>query len=172
MRAEEIDSAEPVEDRIGLDKAYAAKNNVYVEGDTLYISGTSSGRDVADDLYIPLGQTYRTKRWGEAHATLEKSPQIKRVVGHSLGGAVALTIAQQYGLESRTYGAPVMSFSKGERYRNYGDPVSGFDYGASSSISPELNPHSYQRLARKTYTPGAGVGKDSFNKNGVVNMFQ
>ncbi len=34
MKAEEIDAAEPVEDRIGLDKAYAAKNNVYVEGDT------------------------------------------------------------------------------------------------------------------------------------------
>ena len=55
MKSGEIDPAQPIENRIGLDKAYASEHNVYVEGDTLFVSGTSSLGDAVDDLSIPLG---------------------------------------------------------------------------------------------------------------------
>ncbi len=156
---------------MGLDKAYASENNMYVEGDTLFVSGTSSLGDAVDDLSIPLGLTNRSKRFAEANAALSKNPQVKRVVGHSLGGAVALTIAQQYKLESRTYGAPVMGFSGGDRYRSAGDPIAALDFGAHTSFPQGLNPHSCQTLAKKTHLP-TNVGKNSFDKNGVVNMYR
>ena len=140
-------------------------------GDTLFVSGTQTGGDLADDLAIPLGMTNRTKRYSEANAVMRKSPQIKRIVGHSLGGSVALTIAQQYQLESRTFGAPVVSFTGGERYRNVGDPIAAFDFGAHTSVPQCINPHSHQNLSKKFHLP-KGVGKHSFDKNGVGNMYQ
>ena len=171
MTSSEIDPADPIEDRIGLDKAYASEHNVYAEGDTLFISGTQTAGDLVDDLSIPLGMTNRTKRYAEANAVMQKNAGIKRVVGHSLGGSVALTIAQQYQLESRTYGAPVISFTGGERYRNVGDPIAAFDFMAHTSIPTQLNPHSHQNLSKKFHQP-KDVGKHSFDKNGVVNMYQ
>ena len=171
MTSAEIDPADSIEDRVGLDKAYASQNNVYVEGDTLFVSGTSSAGDVVDDLAIPFGMTNRTKRYAEANAVMQESPQIKRVVGHSLGGSVALTIAQQYQLKSRTYGAPVVSFTGGERYRNVGDPIAAFDFMAHTSVPRGLNPHSHQNLSKKFHLP-KDVGKHSVDKNGVVNMYQ
>ena len=117
MKSGEIDPADSIEDSEGLNKAYASDHKVYVEGDTLFNAGTSSFGDVIDDGSIPLGMTNRTKRYAQASKAFSKSPQVKRVVGHSLGGRVALTIAQQHNLVSITYGAPVMSLRGGERYR-------------------------------------------------------
>ncbi len=171
MKSAEIDPAQSIEDRVGLDKAYASEHNVYAEGDTLYVSGTSSVGDVVDDIGIPFGLTNRTKMYAEANAVMNKNPQIKTIVGHSLGGSVALTIAQQYQLESRTYGAPVMSIRGGERYRNVGDPVSALDYGAHTSYTLGINPHSYQNVATKTHL-AKHVGANSFDKNGIVNMYR
>jgi hypothetical protein len=52
--------------------------------------------------------------------------------------------------KTNTYGAPVFSFTPADnRYRNYGDPVSIFDWGSKSSINVGLNPHSYDNLADK-----------------------
>jgi hypothetical protein len=86
MTSAEIDPADSIEDRVGLDKAYASEHNIYVEGDTLFVSGTQTGGDLVDDLTIPLGMTNRTKRYSEANAAMSKNPQIKRVVEHSLVG--------------------------------------------------------------------------------------
>ena len=171
MKSGEIDPADSIEDSEGLNKAYASEHKVYVEGDTLFIAGTSSFGDVIDDGSIPLGMTNRTTRYEQAPQALSKSPQPKRVVGHSLGGSVALTIAQQHNLVSRTYGAPVASLRGGERYRAMGDPSSALDFGAHTSIITG-NPHSYKEIAKKTYKPSSDVGKDSFDKNGVVNMYR
>ena len=135
----------------------------------MFIAGTASFGDAVDDVSIPLGMTNRTKRYEQASMALAKSPKIKRIVAHSLGGAVALQIAQQHNLVSRTYGAPVMSFSGGGRYKGKFDPVSMFDYGAKTSLVIG-NPHSYSGLANKTYKPPSNVGTKSYDKNGVVNM--
>ena len=142
-----------MEDREGLDKAYALDSGVLPVGDTLYVAGTKSLRDVWDDLNIPLGLTSLSHRYGEAGRVLDASPQIKRVVGHSLGGAVALALQKshpQLNLQSETYGAPVMSLSgSSQRHRHVLDPVSFLDFAAQTTLQEGLNPHSYQALAQK-----------------------
>ncbi len=47
----------PITDREGLDKAYALPDKVFVNGDTLYVAGTSYLQDVWEDLKIPFSQT-------------------------------------------------------------------------------------------------------------------
>ena len=79
---------------------------------------------------------------------LKDNPQITNVVSHSLGGSVALELAQNYPekhLFTTTYGAPVVSSSLqyGNRFRAFGDPVSMFDNGAITIMPNSINPHSY-----------------------------
>ncbi len=102
-----------ISDRQGLENAYNNDNNIYVEGDTMYISGTKhadsildtvldhsydniqkdirEGRyqDVWDDLKLPFHQTYRTERYKNVQDELDRNPGIKNIIGHSLGSAVA-----------------------------------------------------------------------------------
>ena len=85
-----------MEDRVGLDKAYNLDSGSYVSGDTLFVAGTRSLRDVWDDLKIPFGLTSWSDRYQQADRVLEASPQVRRVVGHSLGGAVALELAKNH----------------------------------------------------------------------------
>ena len=72
-----------------------------------------------------------------------------RVVGHSLGGSVALELAKNKGIElSRTFGAPVADtnfFKRGsnERFRHPLDPVSIFDRGATWGGIVADQPHTY-----------------------------
>ncbi len=54
---------EKVTDKEGLHKAYAATDKLFAEGDTLYIAGTSSLRDVWDDLKIPFHLTSKSDRY-------------------------------------------------------------------------------------------------------------
>ena len=57
-------------------------------------------------------------------------------------------------LNSRTYGAPALSFSgSGERFRSLGDPISMFDFGARETAPTTWNPHSYQDVANRTEPP-------------------
>ena len=46
-----------MEDRVGLDRAYARDGGIYVDGATEYIAGTKSFGDAVDDLSIPLRMT-------------------------------------------------------------------------------------------------------------------
>ena len=80
-------------DMEGLSNAYSSQNGVFVNGDTLYISGTHTARDVYDDITtIPFNRVEKSERYQQALQSLEAIPTIKRVVGHSLGGSVALQI--------------------------------------------------------------------------------
>ena len=84
----------------------------------------------------------------DEHDRTRAMPHIKPVVGHSFGGAVTLQLGKANpGIKTVTYGAPVVSASGGERYREVGDPVAGIDVGAKRSLPSGLNPHSYQRVA-------------------------
>ena len=49
-------------DREGLDKAYALPDEVFVNGDTLYVAGTSYLQDVWEDLKIPFRETEEPRR--------------------------------------------------------------------------------------------------------------
>ena len=138
-----------IADSEGLDEAYSTSEGLYSAGDTLYIAGTKSAGDVLDDLSIPLGLTNTTQRHRDASMVLSANPQFSRLVGHSLGGAAALQLQKEHPeLKTRTYGAPVASFSgSNERFRHWGDPVAMLDLGATTTAPRGLNPHSYGTLA-------------------------
>ena len=143
-----------IEDRVGLERAYAAEVGLYDVGDTLFIAGTRDLHDWYDDMKIPFQATNKAWRAREASMVLDKNPKLTRVVGHSLGGAVALDLQKRNPtLQSVTYGAPVLDinpFVHNERYRHMGDPVSAFDWGAESWLPPKGgHPHSYHDLAAR-----------------------
>jgi len=135
---------ETITDKEGLERAYQ-QGDAYAYGDTLYVAGSHTARDWFDDVtkipnwqnapagfsnatdimqMIPgAGDLRNAERYQAAETALKANPGIKRVVGHSLGGSVALELQKNYsGLESRTYGAPVWdptgSDGKVERCRN------------------------------------------------------
>jgi hypothetical protein len=133
-------------DRKSLNKAYNNDNGIYVDKNTMYIAGT---RDIQNDVFqwplIPLNMVPRSHIYKRADEILKMYPEVKNIVGHSYGGAAALELAKQYPgrYRTRTYAAPVMSFSSSDnRYGYRGDPVSSFDWGRQS-LGFSLNPHGY-----------------------------
>ena len=103
----------------------------------MYIAGTSGLNDVWDDLKIPFNLTSQSKRYIDAEKLLKIYPDTKGIVGHSLGGAVALELQKNYPekqFKINTHGAPVISINCADRnrFRNYLDPISIFDRGAIS----------------------------------------
>ena len=163
-----------MEDRQGLEKAYADKRGVYTSGDTLYVAGTKpSFQDVWDDLKIPLGMTSRSQRYEDANRTLKAMPQVRRVVGHSLGGAVALEMQKtRPDLRSVTYGAPVMSASGGEQNKTIFDPIAMFDLGATTEL-PRGNPHGYGHLARGYHSFAKGTSENGYtNADGSSSVYR
>ncbi len=129
-----------MEDRQGLAEAYELDSGSYVAGDTLYVAGSKSARDWWGDLKIPFGMTNRTQRYEDASRVLKASPQVQRIVGHSLGGAVALALQKTHQIKTVTCGAPVISASGGERHRALFDPVLMFDFGAKTELPRGINP--------------------------------
>ncbi len=182
-----------------LRRAYATDDNVYVSGDTLFVSGTKhvdtlaqdallattdggkrlwddivhtgKAQDVYDDLKIPFFQTKHAQRYKEAQRTLDANPQIKNIVGHSLGAATVLELQKNNkhrNLNAVAYNAPIVSSptedAKTTRFRQYGDPISIFDRGAKSTVSTGsewLNPHSYSATGSSRVTGQLGLLHDS-----------
>lgn len=108
------------EDLARLSDAYSLSRPA-VWGDTLYVPGTRRPSDVVDDLLIfsPLfGQSLAVR---DAEQELQRHPEVIRVVGHSLGGAVAAHLHNRYSLLDVGYGSPV--FNTINRASPY-DPVS------------------------------------------------
>ena len=140
-------SIPPITDKAGLNKAYGRGSKLYTHGNTLYIAGTSSLQDVWDDLKIPLNLTEQSDRYKKAASLLKVNKDIQNVVGHSLGGSVALELQKDFPdrkFKSNTYGAPVASLSGADnRFRNYFDPVSILDRGADNTLHVGFNPHSF-----------------------------
>jgi hypothetical protein len=123
-----------------INAAYGAKSGIFVGDDTMYIAGTRTLTEWRDNLTMPLGPlgeftgvpvgvtTFDRYKVAESHL----SPNIVRVVGHSMGGTVALALAQEHNLVVKTYGAPVLGYSNvpSTRYRDTLDPISYLDLGA------------------------------------------
>ena len=84
-------------DKEGLDKAYARADKLFVNGDTMYVAGTSYWQDVWDDLKIPFNKTSQAQRYKDADALLGQNPQVANLVGHSLGGASVLELQKNHG---------------------------------------------------------------------------
>jgi hypothetical protein len=131
-----------ITDKQGLDKAYAANEYLHVNGDTLYVAGTQTARDVWDDITkLPFGKMKDAQRYQDADALLAKNPQVTNLVGHSMGGAAVLELQKNHTekqFKTNTYNAPLVSITRPDnennhRYRNLGDPISILDRGAEKS---------------------------------------
>ena len=144
------------EDEAGLVNAYkdATSTGVYYDPATKteYVKGSVTGRDFYDDFTkIPMwGNTRDSERYQQADAAYEdlqaSGKPVDRIVGHSLGGSVALQMQKDQQIpKSRTFGAPVVDlnpFGSAERYRHPLDLVSILDRGATWG-KPKLYSHSY-----------------------------
>ena len=148
------------QDEAGLDKAYndETATGVYYDPDTRteYVKGSVTARDWYDDATkIPFwGDTRNAERYQQADKAyndlMDSARPVDRIVGHSLGGSVALQMQKDKFIpQSRTFGAPVMDlkpfhryYDKAERYRHPLDPVSIFDRGATWG-SLKAYPHTY-----------------------------
>ena len=128
---------------------------------------------MVDDLKLPFNDTLnKTTRGRTADAYYRSHHEIDTVVGHSLGGSVALSLEKQYKKEgnnpygivqSKTFGSPTVSGNAlGEknpnRIRYFGDPISALDFNATTvipSIGFRFNnsAHSYKGLFIKDAVP-------------------
>ena len=161
-------------DTQGLKLAYENPEGIYQNGSILYIAGTKSGRDVYDDLKLPLYKTQQTKRYKDVDkfikdGTIEvdgkKLTGSTDIISHSLGSAVGQQINNDYGniFRSRSYGSPFVSSQRPEdtgtnlRIRKAGDPVSMFDNATINLNRSSLNPldsHSYADIANVSNKAG------------------
>ena len=105
------------------------------------------------------------------------------MIGHSLGGSVALELEKNFPKQietSRTYGAPVLDLTEHEmnprveRFRNIFDPVSVFDNAAHVSVN--FNPfgsktftHSYANISNN-FTSSEERPAASVNQDGSVSL--
>ena len=134
---------EELSDSEGLRKAYE-HGDYYMHGKTLYIAGSHTKRDWWDDFTkIPFwGDLRNSERYQKVVEAFKNRGEINTVVGHSLGGSVALEIQSNFKdriTKSRTYGAPVLNLlgsdsENAERYRHWLDPFSVFDRSAKKSV--------------------------------------
>lgn len=125
-------------------KAYASPDSIYVTGNKMYIAGSHTLEDWVDDVGLPFGAESTTRY----HQALKRwTPNIKTVIGHSLGGAIAAAMTEgNANIKARTYAAPLFRISDNPRvesYRHYLDPVSMFDRHAHMTLPTSFNPHSY-----------------------------
>ena len=82
----------------GLRLAYEQKYGLFQHYNKLFIAGTKDFPvDHIDDLKLPFDDTLnKTKRGRDADAYYRSHHEIDTVIGHSLGGAVALSLEKQY----------------------------------------------------------------------------
>ena len=88
---------------------------------------------MVDDLKLPLDDTLNITRRGKTADVYYRSHhEIDTVIGHSLGGAVALSLEKQYKqeannpygiIQSTSFGAPVVNGNLGNRFGDFGKPI-------------------------------------------------
>ena len=143
-----------IEDRKGLNNAYASPTGLYKLNNTLYISGTggkdgSFVRDWMDNLgKLPFRNARRAEKYKDVIKELKNSPDITRLVSHSLGSAVVNTINQDQPNKyaTTTYATPTIKPKREgnqnprqKDLRNPHDVVSALDGYAITSDFPEEN---------------------------------
>ena len=156
LYAEERDvfNKNTIEDRKGLNNAYASPTGLYKLNNTLYISGTggkdgSFVRDWMDNLgKLPFRNAHKTEKYKDVMKELKKSPEVNRLVSHSLASAVVNTINQDQPNKyaTTTYATPTKKPKrkgnqnpKRKDFRNPHDVVSALDGYAITSDFPEEN---------------------------------
>ena len=81
-----------------MTRAYETKGGLYQHCNKLFIAGAKDFPvDHIDDLKLPFdGTLNKTKRGRDVDACYRSHHGIDTVIGHSLGGAVALSLEKQY----------------------------------------------------------------------------
>lgn len=169
-----------ISDKMGLDKAYYnsgltspdkqkhGDGRTHMHGETLYIAGSSNREDWYDDFTkIPFwGDLQQSTAFKDAEKTFVDNPQIKTLVGHSLGSSIGLELQKTYperNVNVRTYNGPILDvspFDKVERYRNYGDVVSIVDNSAQTTYGntnkfgfyDPYTSHDYANIAKNKFS--------------------
>lgn len=116
-----------------LTKAYNDPNGVYVSGDTMYIAGTRSFKDVKQWYLIPTVRVNESTIYKRTSQMLNIYPDTKNLVAHSYGSSVALQIEKEQPgrFNTMVYSAPVISNRSGQRFSKRYDPVSLLDFKKS-----------------------------------------
>ena len=160
-------------DEEGLRLAYETKDGLYQHYNKSFVAGTKDfPRDHTDDFKLPFDYTLtKTYRGRTADAYYRSHHEADTVIGHSLGGAVALSLEKQYDkagnnpygiVQSKTFGSPTVSgdFSgtNPKRTRWAGDPISALGFN-STTVTPSSkqrfnnSAHSYCGLFIKDAVP-------------------
>eukprot|EP00438_Fugacium_kawagutii_P035452 Skav216633 [mRNA] locus=scaffold1255:114106:117474:- [translate_table: standard] len=150
-----VGNKEAIEDRRGLWNAYSSPTGMYKTGKTLYISGTggkdgSLTRDIMDDLLlVPTRNVHHSEKYRDAMKEINESPEVTRLVSHSLASAVVNKINQEQPnrFHTTTYATPTIKKKRHGKqdprrldYRNPTDVVSILDGYAVTSDLKEMNP--------------------------------
>ena len=168
-----VANKEKIEDRWGLHQAYASPTGLYKTGSTLYVSGTGGkdgdiNQDILDDLLrLPTRNAHNTQKYKDTMEMLKKSPEIDRLVGHSLASAVINKINEEQPTKfsTTTYATPTIKKKRHGKqhphrldFRNKGDLVSALDGYAETQDIDEWNP-----LVAHTFKTFEGNGRFAIN---------
>ena len=151
----------PISDVEGLQHAYSRENGVFINNHTMYVAGSRDTQDWYDNFTkLPTNTTYKALKYINADKALKQNDElypdnkITSLVGHSQAGSVVLEMQKQYpdrNFKTTTYGAPLLSMTtpdniNNKRYRNYDDPVSMFDRGATMNVKNPLTIQNYLNI--------------------------
>ena len=94
----------------GLKMAYDRDNKVYVRGNKMFIGGTVTANDWKENFTkLKTGGIRDMERYKEARRVLLENPQVDTLLGHSMGGSIALELNKEFkdkNFKTRTYDAP------------------------------------------------------------------
>ena len=139
----------------GIKMAYDRDNKIFVKDNKMYIGGTTSANDWKQNFtMLKTGQIRQMDRYKEARRVLLQNPQVDTLLGHSMGGSVALELNKEFkdkNFKTRTYDAPVVSLispifgfdrptEQHKRFRKAGDLVSSLDSAAINYNTDSFNP--------------------------------
>ena len=183
----------PISDVEGLQMAYSRESGTYINNRTLFVAGSRDAQDWYDNFTkIPTGTVNKALKYVNAdkalkeHDELYPDNKITSLVGHSQAGSVVLEMQKQYpdrNFKTTTYGAPVVSMTapdgiNNKRYRNYNDPVSMFDRGATMGLKDQLDIKDYLNLNYISNVKDIGTkmlnnhAYDNFTNNQIDNTTQ
>ena len=173
-----VENKNRIDDVAGLKNAYNNNSGLFVDKNTLYISGTggksgfgSKVNDVFSDIFlIPTHNTQFSEKYQDVMKELDKNPNVSRLVGHSLAGSVIQDINNKHNQKYITsvYGSPFVSMGKENknpralRFRNRNDPISMFDRNAIQVDRNTINPYTAHNVENmKTQGNYSQGGDDS-----------
>ena len=162
-----IQNKNKIDDVKGFKFAYGRDTGIFVDNNTMYISGTggkdgfgSKVNDVFSDIFLlPTHNTQFSQKYQDVVKELEKNPQVNRLVAHSLGSAVVQEINNRNNNKyvSTVYGSPFVNIRgnggaknpRHLRFRNKSDPISMLDRDAIQVDAHTKNPvkaHSFENM--------------------------